>query len=205
MNKVFLYLYPIKEFATPFIPRISIDKKINSYEIGKIFQILNDTIDKRYRKKGYKVAFAMYPDKEIYGIELKPNDLVIKTDINFDDVKTNHKYPNEKYLIQQIGAVDELVVAGYHVMDCVKRVAETALACGISTLVDIDLTDLFFNLYKQKEYFTKETYDPERFKNFMINMRGKEAKELMGRIFDRNYSSPVYGFAADSDTKSHYK
>ena len=206
MTKVFLYLYPIKEFVSPFVPRVSSNHdKLNDYEIGKIFEVLNDVIDKRYRKKGYKVVFVLYPDKNIYGVELKSNDIVIKTDITFNDVKSNYKYPNEKYLIQQIGTVDELVVAGYHVMDCVKRVAKIALASGIDTLVDIDLTDLFFNLYKRKEYFNEEIYDSERFKTYMINMMGNEDKELMERIFNRNYASPVYGFNIKNDVKSNSK
>ena len=79
-------------------------------------------------------------------------------------------------------------------MDCVKRVAEVALSLGIDTLVDLDLTDLFFNVYKQKDYFDMKNYSPERFKINMINSFGDDYVELEESLFNRNYSSPVYGF-----------
>ena len=79
-------------------------------------------------------------------------------------------------------------------MDCVKRVAEFALQSGINTLVDLDLTDLFFNVYKQKDYFDMENYSPEKFKMNMISRHGDEDTEFEERLFHRNYSSPVYGF-----------
>ena len=205
MSKVFLYLYPIKEFASVFVPYVGIDdnKMTDSEKMIRAdpFKVLNDTIDIRYRKKGYKVVFAIYPDKDIYGIEIKPNDLVVKTDITFKHMRENFTYPNEEKLVDILGNVDELVVGGYHIMDCVKRVAEVAYERGINTLVDSDLTDLFFNLYNQKDYFDKEIYDPDKFRTYMISLKGKENVELVKDIFDRNYCSPVYGFS----TKNHIK
>ena len=97
--------------------------------------------------------------------------------------------------------MDELVVGGYHVMDCVKRVAEVALQSGINTLVDLDLTDLFFNVYKQKDYFDMENYSSEKFKMNMISRHGDEYTEFEERLFNRNYSSPVYGFTNSSSKK----
>lgn len=198
MSKVFLYLYPIKDFADQFVHFIdSTDDRLTDYEKLQRhdpFDALNDTIDKRYRKKGYKVIYAIYPDKEVFDLEVKPEDGVIYTDITFHDVVANFEYPNEQYLIAQIGYVDELVVGGYHAMDCVKRVAEKALENGINTLVDLELTDLFFHLHKEK-YFNREVYSPERFKQHMITRDGKPYVELNEELFNSNYESPVYGFA----------
>ena len=210
MRKVFLYLYPIKEFANMFL--FHNDNLYDEWNIPRPLPILNDTIDKRYRKKGYQVVFALYSDKELYGIEQHDEDKIIYTDIPFSEAsaydengnkKKNFtpKYPNEIFLIKQLGTVDELVVGGYHAMDCVKRVAEIALQNGIITLVDLDLTDLFFNVYNQNNYFNIEEYSPERFKMNMITRHGIEDFEFRERIFDRNYSSPVYGFTKEHNDK----
>ena len=130
MQKVFLYLYPIKEFTNMFL--FHDDKLYDKWNVPRPLTILNSTIDKRYREKGYQVVFALYPDRELYGIEQKDRDKIIYTDIPFSEAsaydengneKKNFipKYPNERFLIEQLEPVDELVVGGYHVMDCVKR------------------------------------------------------------------------------------
>lgn len=202
MRKVFLYLYPIEEFTKMFL--FHDDSLYDEWNVERPLPILNDTINQRYREKGYQIVYALYPDKDLYGLKKSAKDLIVYTDILFSEasaydengVKKNNfipKYPNEKLLLEQLGPIDKLVVGGYHVMDCVKRVAEVALSLGIDTLVDLDLTDLFFNVYKQKDYFDIKNYSPERFKINMINSFGDEHVELEERLFNRNYSSPVYG------------
>lgn len=104
-------------------------------------------------------------------------------------------------MIEQLGTIDELVVGGYHAMDCVKRIAEFALECGIDTLVDLDLTDIFFRIYKQKDYFNIENYNPERFKLNMVYSPVKEEAEFLEMDFNKDYSSPVYGFTNESSKR----
>ena len=203
MKKVFLYLYPIKEFTNMFL--LSDDKLYNEWGVERPLPILNETINKRYREQGYEIVYVLYPDKEMFGIEKQNGDKVIYTDITFDEAsaydsngneKQNFipKYPNEEKILEQLGYVDELVVGGYHAMDCVKRVAEVALQNGINTLVDLELTDLFFNVYKQKDCFDMENYSPEMFKKNMIARHGNYWPEYMEELFDKNYESAVYGF-----------
>lgn len=214
MKKVFLYLYPIEEYTKMFL--FYNDKLYDEMGIERPLPILNDTINKRYRKKGYEIVFALYPDKGLYGIEKYDTDKIIYTDITFSEAsavdengnrKTNFipKYPNEMFIINQLGNVDKLIVGGYHAMDCVKKVAETALENGIDTLVDLDLTDLFFYLYKLKEYFNKEKYDPIRYKSYVINKKSEQNVELTERTFNRNYDSNVYGFSGENYVKNKKK
>ena len=209
MKKVFLYLYPIEEFTKMFLFD---DRLYDECGVERPLTILNDTINKRYREKGYQVVFALYPDRELYGIQKKDEDLIIYTNILFSEASAYDKngnkkknfvpeYPNERLLLEQLGSIDKLVVGGYHVMDCVKRVSETALEIGIDTLVDLDLTDLFFNIYKQKDYFDMENYSPEKFKMNMINRFGNKNTEFEEMLFNRNYSSPVYGFVNESSKR----
>ena len=51
------------------------------------------------------------------------------------------------------------------------------------------------------QYFDMENYSPERFKMNMISRHGDEYTEFEERIFNRNYSSPVYGFTNSSSKK----
>ena len=211
MRKVFLYLYPIKEFINMFL--FHDDKLYDEWHIDRPLPILNETINRRYREKGYQIIFALYPDRDLYGIEQRNGDKIIYTDIPFSEVsaydekgnkKKNFvpKYPNENLLLDQLGDIDELVVGGYHANDCVRRVAEAALQKGISTLVDLDLTELFFYLYKQKNYFDIENYSPERFKiNNLIICHGNDYTESDIDWFDKSYSSPVYGFMKQSNKR----
>ena len=194
--KVFLYLYPIEEYMRMFM--FYNDKMYDTEGIERPLPILNETIDKRYRKNGYQIVYALYPDKKMFGIEKQENDKIIYTDITFSqasaidekgNIKQNFipKYPDELYLLNQLGNVEELVVGGFHSTDCVKKVAEVALQNNIDTFVDLDLTDLFFNLYRRENYFNKEIYDPTRLRQTLINSRAIDT-------IDENYSSPVYRF-----------
>lgn len=213
MKKVFLYLYPIEEFTKMFLYD---DRLYDEWNIERPLIILNDTINKRYREKEYQIVFVLYPDKELYGIQKKDEDLIIYTDTLFSDMSIYEKngdkkknfvpnYPNEMLILKQLGSIDKLVVGGYHAMDCVKKIAEASLEFGIDTLVDLDLTDLFFNLYMIKDYFDIENYNPERFKFYMINRDGDENIVFSERLFNRNFSSSVYGFNKETYKKRQLK
>lgn len=202
MDKIFLYLYPIEEYSKIFYFG---NEYYDEIKVRRPFEVLNETIQKRYRNKGFNVIFVLYPDKEMYGVLSQQGDRIIYTDIPFTKAsgynldgskKTADEitYPNEQSIINQLGDVEELVVGGYHAQDCVKRVAEVALANGINTLVDLDMTDLFFNLYRQDDYFDLESYSPERFKSYMLEKMRRYGEEFAERMFNNNYQSDVYGF-----------
>ena len=202
MNKVFLYLYPIEEYSNVFNFE---DEYYDKNNIRRPFEVLNETIQRRYRDNGFKVVFALYPDKKIFGILPKQEDRIIYTDVPFTKASGYNSdgsrkayneitYPNEQELLSQLGNIDELVIGGYHANDCVKRVGEVAISNGINTLIDLDMTDLFFNLYKQDDYFDLESYDPNRFKSYMLKQMNKYGDDLAERMFNRNYYSSVYGF-----------
>lgn len=205
MKKVFLYLYPIREYTEMFL--FYDDKLYDDLDIKRPLPLLNECIQKRYRDNDYQVVFALYPDKEIYGINISDKDKIIYTDVLFKeasaidenkDIKKDFapKYPDEKFLLDQLGNVDLLIVGGYHANDCVKKVAEEALNLGIDTLIDLDMTDFFFHLYKQKEYFQIDNYSPQRYKDYLFNKRYADA--LLEKKFSEMYSSPAYGFEVDN-------
>lgn len=193
-KKVFLYLYPIEEYMSSLIS-----------EKHEALKKLNECIQKRYRDKGYKVVFAMYPDKKMYGISFKDEDRIIYTDVSFEeatsiDEKGNKilnftpKYPSEDFLIKQLGKVEKLMIGGFHAQSCVKRVGESALNSGIDTIIDLDMTDLFFRLYKDKNYFRSEDYNLLRYRQYMINKASRHGIKFAEEFFSRTYFSPAYGF-----------
>ena len=206
MRKVFLYLYPIWEYYKSNI--FQNDSTYDVMERERPFPILNKAIDLRYRQNGYEIYYLLYSDMELYGIDVKLGDKVIYSDIGFEDSTPYNsdgspkdvfvfKYTDPNYVFDLIGDFDELVVGGNHAMDCVKRMAEAALSRGISSLVDLDLTDFFFMLYWKKDYFDIAEYSPSRYKEFALLKRGEKNYELTKRIFEKNFSSPVYGLEED--------
>lgn len=207
MKKIFLYLYPIKEYTSMFV--FHNDKLYDQWNVKRPLPILNECIQKRYRDNGYQVVYALYPDKDIFGIVPKDEDKIIYTDILFSEnsaIDENGKekkdfipkYPNEQLLIEQLGDIDKLVIGGYHFADCVKRVGEVALNMGINTVIDLDLTDLFFNLYRQEEYFHIKEYNPEKFKRHMMKYDLRYGEEAALEQFNFVYSSLAYGFDDNS-------
>ena len=111
------------------------------------------------------------------------------------------KYPSEKYLIEQLGDFDEIVIGGFHFGDCVKKVAEYCYQNGFSTLIDLDLTDLFFSVYYKKDYFKIDEYNPKNYKEFILSNSRFSNMEIAESLFERNYNSPVYGFENDEKKK----
>lgn len=209
MKKVFLYLYPIEEYMEGFL--FPDDRMYDEWNVERPLPILNECIQKRYRDNGYQVIFVLYPDKDIFGIIPQEQDRIIHTDILFSEnsavtekggTKKDFipKYPNEQLLIEQLGNIDHLVIGGYHFSNCVKRVGEKALTMGMNLMIDLDLTDLFFNLYDKKEYFNVNEYSPEKFKRYMMQETIRYGEEIAQRQFNLFYSDPIYGFS-DIDCK----
>lgn len=203
MKKVFLYLYPLEEYNRIFLlPRDYCEEVHKEYPLD----VLNECLLTRYRDKGYEVVIAMYPDKQMFGLDENSYDRVILTDVTFKEASGYNsdgsekrpediKYPSEAYLINQLGDVDELMVGGFHMNDCVKRVTNKALEMGIDALVDIELTDIFYAVYYQ-DYFVKSDYSKEKFREYCITSETKYGcpLELAERMFNRNYSDQAFGF-----------
>lgn len=210
MKKVFLYLYPIKEYTSSFL--FPDDKLYDEWKLKRPLPILNECIQKRYRDNGYQVVYVLYPDKDIFGIIPKKEDKIIYTDVLFSENSEVDekgykkkdfipKYPNEQLIISQLGNIDELVVGGYHDRDCVKRVAEVAFNLGIQTLIDLDMTDLFFSLYRKEDYFNIEQYNPQKYKEYMCSQAERCKESFINKKFNETYSSEVYGFNENNITR----
>ncbi len=132
-GKEFLFLYPIVEYfnAESFI----------DYNA----RILNRCIDVRYRKKGFNINYAIFDDCEVSDIvELQPSDRIIKVGIDFSSHTQDMLYPSPDEILKQLnGGVKQLIIAGFHLWDCVTKLARKAYENGLNVMVDEDLTELF--------------------------------------------------------------
>ncbi len=203
MRKFFLFLYPIEEFFdTSFISA----EFCRRHGYRDPISTLNECIQKRYREKGYEVVFAVYPDRNIKNVEVKSEDKIIFTDVTFEEASGYHKngtvkhsnevkYPNEKFLLDQLGEVESLVVGGFHAMDCVKRVADYSYDSEIDTLVDLELTD-DFNYFSKQEHFAIDNYNPAniresiRYRAYKDRRTQEEFDHYLDRVKD-NFT-PAY-------------
>jgi len=132
-------------------------------------ELLNETIDERYRQKGYQINFLTFLDSKPFGVDIKPNDILLKSDITFkqlltpigvdNDGETIHNYPASEWISQRLGEFEELVVCGFHAYDCVTKVAEYFYNINPNTMIDLELTDLFSEL-SNRFYFKKDNYNP---------------------------------------------
>ncbi len=152
--KQFVFLYPMPEI-------IDWEIKNGSYGVAggeKTYRLkykttFNECIDLRYRQKGFAINFAVFngsPVSEV--VELCPADRVIEVGLDFNTHRTKqpngkYPYPDPDYLLDQLGEAEFLVIAGFHMWDCVEKMARRVFERGMNVLVDEDLTEFFaFNI-----------------------------------------------------------
>jgi len=131
---------------------------------------LNACIDARYRKKGFNITYAVFDASPVSDvIELQPSDRIIEVGLNFQTHTTQqpdgeYPYPNSDYILDQVESTKVLRVAGFHLWDCVDRIARRAYERGLEVLVDEDLTELFPGRIRNPEFKinTYPSYNPRK-------------------------------------------
>lgn len=154
MNQ-FLYLYPIKEYLEYEIDRhyYILDPHSKEPFTEKYFSALNEAISLRYREKGFEINWAVFSDRSVFErVHTEETDRIFPADVSFEAHTSESLYPSEETLLDQIPK-GRLVVTGFHMWDCVERVARKAHKRGIEVLVDEDLTEFFSGIL---------AFDPER-------------------------------------------
>lgn len=139
---------------------------------------LNSCINWRYRMNGFSVNYAILDDCEVSEvILLEPGDKIIRVGMDAQTHRTKREdgtypYPNQDYILNQLNSPERLVVTGFHMWDCVERLAKRAYERGISTLVDEDLTEFFAGRLKDRDFRVKTypTYDARRHQRSMFDM-----------------------------------
>ena len=156
-------------------------------EFGEVYKrTLNLCIDQRYRQKGFEIVYALLdgsPISEV--IVLQDNDRVINVGMDAKThrtkVKGKYPYPDTDYILAQLGKPRILRVGGFHMWDCVEKVAKRAYEKRIDVLVDEDLTEFFgFQIKRPKfKIDSYPNYDPKNlgggnmFEEFIRARKGK--------------------------------
>ena len=147
---------------------------------------LNRCIHERYRQKDFSINYAILNDCEISDIiELQHLDKVLKVGMDSTTHRTQvnkkYPYPNEDYIINQLGEIELLRIAGFHAYDCCDKIAKRAYEKGIDTLVDEDLTQFFQMIFQDKDFKydsypsvnPKKGLNKELWRNFLENRKDK--------------------------------
>lgn len=149
--KSFIFLYPIPEIVGWEIENKFIKK-------GYYSERLAMCIDSRYRKKGFKINYAVFDGSPVSDvIKIQPSDRIIEVGLDFKTHTTKQQngeylYPDQDYILNQLNGTKVIRVAGFHMWDCVERLARRAYERGINTLVDEDLTEFFSMMLKDQDF-----------------------------------------------------
>lgn len=151
--------------------------RVNSFRPVYIAK-LNSCINWRYRKSGFQVYFAILDDCQVSSIiDLQSEDRVIKVGIDSQTHRTKREdesylYPDQDYILNQLNSPSKIIIAGFHMWDCVEKLARKAYERGINTLVDEDLTEFFAGRLKDRDFRVKTypTYDARKHQRNMFGM-----------------------------------
>ena len=152
--KAFLFLYPIKEYFEVCLETHQRAFERNNYDPRRI----NDIINARYRQRGYSIHWLLFstdedskkPDLSIASdyITICEEDTILTAGISaidyFRESSLGLKNPDSAFILAQMPDLTELVLGGFHQLDCVDKLAEYVYQKGIPIFVDEDTTELFF-------------------------------------------------------------
>jgi len=163
--KQFVFLYPIaKIFNYEIKNHVHKFDKAEDKIYKKNYKLaLNACIDARYRQNGFSINYAIFDDCSISEIiDIHPTDKIIKVGLDFKTHTTRksdgtYPYPNQDFILDQLYVCRILRIAGFHMWDCVEKLAKKAYEKGFDVMVDEDLTE-FFAWRFQKSDFSINTY-----------------------------------------------
>ena len=184
--KQFVFLYPIPEIIDFEVENHGWSEKGGIEVFRQKYKIaINSCIDIRYRQKGFGINYAVFFFFSVSDIiNLQQSDRIVEVGLYFKTHTTkqpNGEYPyqDQDYILNQFNGVQVLRVAGFHMWDCVERLAKRAYEKGLDTLVDEDLTEFFSGRLKDPDFKIGEypTYNPRKNQGSMFDMFMEARKE----------------------------
>ncbi len=146
--KSVLVLYPIQPYADALVSK----KELPEIKV-RYAEIYQELIRRRY--PGFQTVYVMFsapedptkPDmSQLWkGFSVNGTDIIGACGVTFNDHCKKYIYPKENKILELCPQpIEELIVGGFHLWDCVDKVARWAYKQGINVLVDEDLTEIFF-------------------------------------------------------------
>lgn len=144
-TKQFAFLYPIPEIINFEIKNHGWQKEGGVETFRKRYRdLLNQCIDQRYRQKGFSINYIVFKGNLISEIIcLQPEDRIIRLALDYKTHISKRIYPDPDEILNQLPEPSVLRVAGFHMWDCVEKLAKRAYEKGLNVLVDEDLTEFF--------------------------------------------------------------
>lgn len=184
--KQFVFLYPIPEIINFEIENHGWSEKggVDSFR-QKYKKLLNASIDARYRQKDFGINYAVFDGSPISDvIDIQQSDRIIEVGLDFKTHTTKqsngeYPYPNQDHILNQLNRTKIIRIAGFHMWDCVERLAKKAYERGLDTLVDEDLTDFFSGRLRDPDFKIDKysTYNPRQKQGSMFDMFIEARKE----------------------------
>ena len=158
--KQFVFLYPIAKIFNYEIKYYT--QKFDKAE-AKIYKknyklALNTCINARYRQNGFSINYAIFDDCSISKIiNIHPTDKIFKVGLDFKTHTTiksdgTYSYPNQDFILDQLNVRRILRIAGFHMWDCVEKLAQKAYEKGYDVMVDEDLTEFFAWRFQKSDF-----------------------------------------------------
>ncbi len=169
--KYVILLYPTKLYIG------DLTKQWNEVEVQKTMD-LYDRISKERHSKHKRVIVLFgkegnlsEPDRSQLWptIKERPTDIVLSCGISFEDHCSRSIYPDPLEILVSLDDPESVVIGGFHMWDCVEKFAKTSYDLGISTIVEEDLTELFFNRSYQKGGIPVELSNSNNYKKRRFN------------------------------------
>ncbi len=148
-------------------------KKLMEEQFRPVYaRTLNACIKRRYREKDFGINFAVFDGHSVSDmVSLHKYDKVFSVGLDFNTHVSRKQYPDADAVLNQVGLNGgQLIVAGFHMWNCVEKVAQRAHERGANVLVDEDLTEF---LSGRINFLPKLRTD--RFPSYNPRMQGKTA------------------------------
>ncbi len=130
-------------------------------------KIWNSCIDLRYRKNNFNINYFVFDDCNVSDVvRLCGADKIVKVGLTFAKHTSKKVYPNPDSILNKLPKnMKHLRMAGFHMWDCVEKVAKRAHERGIDVLVDEDLTEFLMGRVMTSDFkFDKYPgYNPRKY------------------------------------------
>lgn len=202
MRNTFIFLYPQDEIFSAEIERgYHLTRKEHESKTAAQSNFkqaykekMNQCINERYRKQGFEIVYALLDKSELSDIIIHyPRDRIINVGIDAATHRTQRAdgsfpYPDNDYILNQLSP-KHLRIAGFHMWDCVAKLAKRAHERKINVLVDEDLTEFFTGRFLKADFnpFNYPGYNPrlERKIFFEVFMEARKGSPWLLQHYPR--------------------